>query len=461
VPSQYHPEHLASPAEVARVAIPTPVGEFDVHAFECASGFVYLAMVKGDLGSGDDVLARVHSECLTGDVLGSLRCDCGPQLHAALRAIASEGRGVLVYATGHEGRGIGLLHKLRAYMLQDDGADTLEANERLDLPVDSRHYGEAAAVLRAIGVTSVRLLTNNPDKVEGLRAHGVEVSEVIDLPTAPHARNLRYLRTKQDRLGHTPPAGPELNGLLRPALDATSLLGETHEPGWRPYVAVKFAQTLDGRIATSTGDSKWISGEEERRVSHALRAACDAVMVGVGTVIADDPQLTVRMVEGPSPIRVVLDSTLRAPLSSKVFLDDAHTMVVTTDRSAPAARMALQTTGASVVLAKCGLDGRVDLADALRALRLSGIRSILVEGGGGVITSFLSQGLADRLIAAIAPAVIGEGLDAVGDLSVLRVKDGIRLVNRDVHLAGEDILIAGDLQRTAEDPAAGSTTTQS
>ena len=445
--------HDRTPEVVARVTIPTPVGEFDVHAFEPAPGRVYLAMVRGDIGSGRDLLVRVHSECLTGDVIGSLRCDCGPQLRAALRAIAAEGRGVLVYATGQEGRGIGLVAKLRAYTLQDEGADTFDANRRLGFPADARDFGGAAAVLTALGVRSVRLLTNNPSKVAGLRAHGLDVSEVVPLPTAPHARNIRYLRTKRDRFHHLQPTGPELNGAIRPAIDATSLLGSVDEHGWRPFVAVKFAQTLDGRIATASGDSKWISGQEERRVSHALRAACDAVLVGVGTVMTDDPRLTVRMVEGPSPIRVILDSTLRAPAESNVFSGDAHTVVITTERSAPDRRMALGSLGTEVVVVGTGPEGSVDLRAALRELRSNGIRSLLVEGGASTITSFLSHGLADRLIVGIAPSVMGSGLDAVGDLSVGRVRDGIRLANREVHVAGDDLLIAGDI-----DPSAGRST---
>ena len=438
--------------EVARVTLPTPWGEFDVHAFQSSTtDFVYLAMVRGELSGHEPVLARVHSECLTGDALGSLRCDCGPQLHAALRTVAAEGRGVVVYATGHEGRGIGLVHKLRAYMLQDAGDDTLDANVHLGLPADARDYGDAAGVLRALGVRTVRLLTNNPAKVQGLREHGIEVDEVVPLPTAPHARNLRYLRTKRDRFGHLPPAGPELNGNISDAVDVMSLLGEAQAPPWRPFVAVKFAQTLDGRIATATGDSKWISSDQERRVSHALRAACDAVLVGAGTVLADDPRLTVRMVEGRSPIRVVLDSTLRIPLNANVLDDSAHTVVVTTDRSAPARRMALKSRGVGVIVAKAGAGG-VDLHDALCALHDQGIRSVLVEGGGGVITSFLSQGVTDRLIVALAPTVIGAGVEAVGDLNVLRVSEGLKLANREVHLAGDDLLIAGDLQ-AAEQPA--------
>ncbi len=165
----------ALPREVARVPIGTAAGEFEAHAYECPSGFVYLALVKGDLGDGRSVLTRLHSECLTGDALGSLRCDCGLQLRTALRAIASEGRGVLVYATGHEGRGIGLVNKLRSYMLQEDGLDTLDANRRLGFPADARRYDEVGACLALLGVRSVRLLTNNPRKEAGLRSTGIEV----------------------------------------------------------------------------------------------------------------------------------------------------------------------------------------------------------------------------------------------------------------------------------------------
>jgi 3,4-dihydroxy 2-butanone 4-phosphate synthase/GTP cyclohydrolase II len=170
--------------EVARIQLPTVSGEFDTRAFRCASGHVYLAMIKGEIGDGHSVLTRVHSECLTGDALGSLRCDCGAQLDLGLRALAAEGQGVLVYATGHEGRGIGLVDKLRAYMEQDRGADTVDANLRLGLPADGRRYDDAAAVLTAVGVRSVRLATNNPRKVDGLRAAGITVDQVVPITCA-------------------------------------------------------------------------------------------------------------------------------------------------------------------------------------------------------------------------------------------------------------------------------------
>ncbi|MBV9205076.1 MAG: GTP cyclohydrolase II, partial [Actinobacteria bacterium] len=164
-------------------------------------GTEYMALVLGDV-AGPDVLTRLHSECLTGDVFGSLRCDCGAQLDAAMAAIAAEGRGVVLYLRGHEGRGVGLLSKLQAYELQDAGADTVDANTELGLPVDAREYSAGAQMLADLGVRSVRLLTNNPAKVSGLAGCGVDVTARVPLASAVTPYNLRYLVTKRDRLGH-------------------------------------------------------------------------------------------------------------------------------------------------------------------------------------------------------------------------------------------------------------------
>ncbi len=399
--------------EAVRVPLPTPFGVFEVRAFD-RSDFVYVAMVMGDISDGEDVLVRLHSECLTGDALGSLRCDCGVQLRSAMRAIAAAGRGVLVYATGHEGRGIGLVNKLRAYRAQDDGADTVDANVMLGLPVDSRDYTDAAAVLAELGLQSIRLMTNNPRKLVGLRAAGTVVHSVVPLPTAPHHRNIAYLETKAQRLNHVRPTGDPVRE-SEPAVspvDAIRLLGDVRRRTDRPYIVLKYAQTLDGRIATSTGDSRWISGESERRLSHALRAACDGILVGVGTVIRDDPLLTVRMVPGASPTRVVLDTSLRLPASAQVLGADAATMVVTTERSDPVRRDELRWQGVRVeVVAES--EGRVDLPDAMAALRAAGMEVLLVEGGAHVITALLEAELVDRIVVAIAPVVIGAGTEAV------------------------------------------------
>jgi GTP cyclohydrolase II len=433
---------------VARLDIGTAAGEFELRAFQCDSGFVYLGLVKGELGDGHGVLARVHSECLTGDALGSLRCDCGVQLRTSLRAIAAEGRGVLIYATGHEGRSIGLVEKLRAYVLQEDGLDTVDANHHLGLPADGRDYRDAAACLRLLGVRSVRLLTNNPRKEAGLRDAGIAVEGVVPLPTSPHLRNVAYLAAKERRLSHVEPAGsPPVDGIGE-AVDVTPLLGPGAAPAGRPFVVLKYAQTLDGRIATRTGDSKWISGEPERRISHALRAACDGVLVGVGTAIADDPQLTVRLVAGSTPLRIVLDSGLRLPLERKVLDEGASTLVVTTGRAAPERRRELERRGVGVRLVAPGPRG-VDLAETLALLRSAGVRSLLVEGGARVITSFLAAGLVDRLVVGIAPTIVGAGTEAVGDLQVARISAGLRLTGRSVYTAGDDLLVAADVAGAA------------
>lgn len=188
---------------VAQTRLPTDFGEFTAFGYRSETdGVEHVALVAGDIGDGVDVLVRVHSECLTGDVLGSLRCDCGPQLQAALRRVAAEGRGVVLYVKGHEGRGIGLLHKLRAYTLQDEGRDTVDANLDLGLPADARDYGTGAMILADLGIHSMRLLTNNPAKRAGLEGYGLTISERLPLEVAPNEHNRAYLQAKSDRMGH-------------------------------------------------------------------------------------------------------------------------------------------------------------------------------------------------------------------------------------------------------------------
>jgi 3,4-dihydroxy 2-butanone 4-phosphate synthase/GTP cyclohydrolase II len=190
-------------ARVAEARIPTAHGAFTAVGYDSLlDGIEHVALVYGDLGDGEDVLVRVHSECLTGDVFGSLRCDCGPQLDAALEAVAAQGRGVVLYMRGHEGRGIGLMHKLQAYQLQDLGADTVDANLQQGLPADARDYGTGAQILCDLGIKSMRLLTNNPAKRVGLEGYGLRVIDRVPLPISPNPENLRYLRTKRDRMGH-------------------------------------------------------------------------------------------------------------------------------------------------------------------------------------------------------------------------------------------------------------------
>lgn len=188
---------------VVEARVPTRHGTFRAVGFRSlVDDRQHLALVMGEIGDGEAVLTRVHSECLTGDVFGSLRCDCGEQLDQALARVAGEGRGVVLYIRGHEGRGIGLLHKLAAYRLQDEGLDTVDANVNLGLPVDSRDYGVGAQILYDLGVRSMRLMTNNPKKRAGIEGYGLSILEQIPLFTEANEENLGYLRTKAERLGH-------------------------------------------------------------------------------------------------------------------------------------------------------------------------------------------------------------------------------------------------------------------
>ncbi len=188
---------------IAEARIPTEWGDFTCYAYQSVlDGIEHLAFVRGNLHDARDVLVRVHSECLTGDVFGSLRCDCGPQLAAAMEMVAEADEGVVVYLRGHEGRGIGIGHKIRAYSLQEQGQDTVEANLSLGLPVDSREYGIGAQILVDLGVTTMRLLTNNPSKYGGLDGFGLEITGRVPLESVPNPENIKYLRTKRERMGH-------------------------------------------------------------------------------------------------------------------------------------------------------------------------------------------------------------------------------------------------------------------
>jgi GTP cyclohydrolase II len=420
--------------ERADAALPSRFGAFRIAVFRGRRGETeVIAISSGDLTGAQPVLVRLHSECLTGEALGSLRCDCGEQLERALAAIASSGRGVLLYLR-HEGRGIGLFDKVRAYALQDRGLDTVDANVALGLPVDRRDYAAAAAVLRQLGIRRVRLLTNNPDKTQALVEGGVEVVERVPLETMPNLVNLGYLRTKATRMGH----------LLETLRLSGARLAAGTAPD-RPEVTVHYAQTLDGRIAAHNGDARWVSGDSALRLAHQLRAEHDAVLVGIGTVLADDPRLTVRLVHGSSPTRVIVDSTLRLPLAANVVADGAARTLVATTRRAPASkREALRRQGAEILLVRSDDAGRVDLTDLLPRLGRLGIRSVLIEGGRGIITSAMRSRLVDRLIVCIAPKVLGEGIAAVGDLQIDYLRDALKFSRASFIPCGDDLIFYGE-----------------
>ncbi len=200
---RYRVRHETLVRKLTETDLPTAHGHFRLHVYEdVIRGEHHVALVKGAVDDGQPVLVRAHSQCLTGDVFGSARCDCGDQLHRAMEMIEKEGRGVVLYMLNHEGRGIGLANKIRAYAMQDQGADTVEANRKLGFPPDQRDYGIGAQILVALGVRRLRLITNNPRKFVGLAGYGLEIAERVPLEVAPNACNARYLKTKKEKMGH-------------------------------------------------------------------------------------------------------------------------------------------------------------------------------------------------------------------------------------------------------------------
>ncbi len=396
-------------ARTTSARIPTDVGDFRLFHYVGADRKEHLALVMGEVFGAQNVLVRVHSECFTGDVLGSLRCDCGEQLHAAMRRIAAEGRGIIIYLR-QEGRGIGLAQKLRAYNLQDEGYDTVDANLLLGHQADEREYSAAAAILADLEVRSIRLMTNNPAKLDHLSKLGVSISERVPLQPSVTAENAAYLRTKVQRMQHLlnlPPSGngfaPEFAASephIRQLLEALQARADAHYAAHHlPFITISYAQSLDGSIADADGTTLRLSGPEAMRLTHALRAMHDAILVGIGTVLADDPRLTVRLVEGPQPQPIILDSHLRIPRSARILQHPLKPWIAALQTSSVA--------GANVLVLPPDENGQVDLRRLLVELGERGVRHVMVEGGAQVISSFLRLGLANYAVITLAPCFVG------------------------------------------------------
>ncbi len=436
--------------------IPTPYGSYQLfHYVDGRDDKEHLALVMGDVSGGEEVLVRVHSECMTGDTFGSLRCDCGEQLHMAMQRIAEAGRGIVIYLR-QEGRGIGLAEKLRAYNLQDEGYDTVDANLMLGHQADEREYWAAVEILADLDVRSVRLLTNNPAKIEDLRGYGITISERVPMQSSVHVDNAAYLQTKVARMRHLlnlPPAPPTLAGSsLAPELAARISLVQERILQHRaqrstPHVTLAYAQSLDGSIAAQRGQPLALSGPVSMTLTHALRAAHDAILVGVGTVLADDPRLTVRRVAGADPRPVVLDSTLRTPVAARLFDHPCAPLILTTTRAHAAAHAALAERGADVVVLPADVRGQVDLTAALAELAARALHSVMVEGGATVLAHFVAARSVNYAVVTVAPHFVG-GLGALQAEGV--AQSGMaRLLDVGYTQAGDDLIIWGEPAWTA------------
>jgi GTP cyclohydrolase II len=433
----------------AAARIPTEWGEFQLLLYEDGRDHKeHLALVRGEVTGRPDVLVRVHSECFTGDVLGSLRCDCGEQFTLAMRMIAEAGAGVLLYLR-QEGRGIGLMKKMQAYNLQDQGLDTVDANLALGHQADERDYDIAALILEDLGLRTIRLLTNNPHKIESLERLGIEITERLPLISRVTPENCNYLLAKAKRMNHL--LNPEQPGpvfsddqvllfkLREIATQGEACCREQH----RPLVTLTYAQSLDGSIAARPGHPLGISGPESQTFTHSLRAAHDAILVGIGTVLADNPRLNVRLVPGPSPQPILLDSRLRFPSYANLFKAGNLPWVITTPTAEATRQEDLEKQGARVIRLPEGTCGGIDLTALLAKLGEMGIKSLMVEGGAQVITSFITSQLVDQVIVTVAPVLVG-GLRVLDSSLALPLRNFPRLTQVSFHQVGEDLVLWGN-----------------
>ncbi|QMT59344.1 GTP cyclohydrolase II [Legionella sp. PC997] len=417
-------------------AIPSKYGDFELSLFTTnQDDKEHLLLTYGAVHNEDNILVRIHSECMTGDILGSLRCDCGEQLQLSMSQIAIEGRGIIIYLR-QEGRGIGLIDKLRTYNLQDQGKDTVDANLALGHGGDERSYEVAAQILKELQIKSLRLLTNNPKKIEALNQYQLNVTSRVPIKGSIHHHNAFYLLTKTQKMNHV----FEEEDLKELYEKCSSFFKKK-----KPLVTLAYAQSLDGSISFHRKKRLMLSSQESLVMTHKLRSENDAILVGVGTIIADDPLLTVRHYKGNNPQVVILDSKLRIPLTARVLKNSKPPIIFTTDQADPEKQKLLTEMNATVVQVGATSEGRTDLNQTLEKLFTLGIKTVMVEGGRGIITNFLNENHVDKVIITVAPIF-------VGGVSVLskEIKEHVgfpQLKNVLQYKLGKDIIIMADIER--------------
>ncbi|MCL5090422.1 MAG: bifunctional diaminohydroxyphosphoribosylaminopyrimidine deaminase/5-amino-6-(5-phosphoribosylamino)uracil reductase RibD [Patescibacteria group bacterium] len=504
---------------------PTKYGLFKIIIYRSLTdNREHTVLTMGQIKKG--VLTRIHSQCLTGDTFFSLRCDCGAQLNKSMKMLAKKGEGIILYLN-QEGRGIGLTNKIKAYALQDQGYDTVEANEALGFPSDLRSYEVAADILKDLGAIEINLLTNNPDKKDQLSKYGINILKRISLEIKPNKTDTRYLKTKKkvgaiilkqgriigqgfhrkagfphaeiealdslkedpggamlyvnlepcSHFGKTPPCvdkiiqsgikrvvcasldpNPKVWGQGKTTLEKAGIeivigvleneakiLNETfftyHEKK-RPFVAVKFAASLDGKLATKTGDSKWITNKKARLYARKLRTNYQAILVGVNTVLADNPHLGTRIKRKKDPIRIILDPRLRIPLKAQV-LRDLNVIIATTTKADKFKKEQLENRGLTVLVFD---SGHIPIKELLSKLWEKEIISILVEGGGETLGNFIDAKLIDKVYAFQAPILIGgQTAITIGGTGCPNIHQALQLKNLSVKKFADNLLTIGYL----------------
>lgn len=420
----------------ASASIPSKYGSFELTLFTTnQDNKEHLMLTYGEVECAENILVRVHSECFTGDILGSLRCDCGEQLQMSMSQIAIEGCGIIIYLR-QEGRGIGLAEKLRTYNLQDTGQDTVDANLALGHEEDERTYEIAALMLKLLQVKSIRVLTNNPKKIEALRSYALNITARVPIKGSIHAHNAFYLLTKTQRMKHF----FEESELQE--LNAKCSSNAKHS---KTIVTLAYAQSLDGSISLPQKERLLLSSRESLVMTHKLRSQNDAILVGVGTIIKDDPLLTVRHFQGKNPQVVILDSKLRIPATARVLKNSLPPIILTTENADPVKRKELNQTQAKIIVISATKNGQVDLEAALKKLYELDIKTLMVEGGREIITSFVKESCADKVIITLAPIFVG----GISVLAKEMTYDGgfPKLKNILQYKLGADIIIMGDIER--------------
>jgi 3,4-dihydroxy 2-butanone 4-phosphate synthase/GTP cyclohydrolase II len=370
-----------------------------------------------------------------------------------MEKISERSAGILIYLR-QEGRGIGLLNKLKTYELQDEGHDTVDANLKIGREADERSYEIAAQILKYFNVHSVELLTNNPEKVSGLEDEGILVSKRIDIHAPVTEKNHAYLKTKMERMDHKlsinesfqQTAHPEVDRILE---DFSALLtAKLNKNPNRPVVSLSFAQSLDGSIASENGTTTLISGRRSLKLTHGLRAVHKGILIGIGTVLIDDPQLTVRLKDGDNPVPIILDSRLRISADARVLNQtDAKPVIVTTEEANQQTFQKLESKGVRIIQTRANGSGRINIEEMLTRIFEMNITSVMVEGGSEIITSFLQSRSVDLMLLTISPDFLG-GVRGVRSLGIPESEFIPGIIDLKQQQLGKDIIVWGQAGRS-------------